>query len=206
VPKIVDHDARRAEIARAVLRVVAREGVGGVTLRRVAEEAGWSTGVINHYFGDKKGMLLGAIREAALGVGDRMTSTLQIDDADDRIRSLLEAGMPLDAERAAMCRIFFYFWAEGIVDAELGAELADYYAWWRTQVRAAVEAAQARGRFASFDAGDLSESLVALADGLGVQSMFDEITMNAERLRGHIALIIDRLDSTPRQQETSSHG
>jgi AcrR family transcriptional regulator len=205
VPKIVDHDVRRREIARAVLRVVAREGVRGVTIRRIADEAGWSTGVINHFFGDKKGLLLAAIREAARGVGDRMSSTRQIESADERIRALLEAGMPLDDERAAMCRIFFYFWAEGIVDPELGAELASYYAWWRAQVKAAVGDAQLQGRFASFDAGDLSESLVALADGLGVQSMFDKITMNAERLRGHVAVMIDRLDSTHERQGRSSH-
>ena len=206
MPKIVDHPSRKREIARAVLRVVAREGVRGVTIRRVADEAGWSTGVLSHFLGDKRALLLAAVREAAEGIGDRMTASATLADVDDRLRALLEAGMPLDDERTAMCRIFFYFWAEGLVDPQLGAELASYYAWWRAQVRAAIEQAQREGRFATFDAGELSESLVALADGLGVQSMFDAVAMAAERLRGHVATILTHLGAAPPRRKRRAHG
>ena len=48
MPKIVDHDARRAAIAEALWRVAERDGVEGVTMRAVAREAGWSTGVVTH--------------------------------------------------------------------------------------------------------------------------------------------------------------
>jgi hypothetical protein len=113
--------------------------------------------------------------------------------------------MPLDDERTATCRIFFHFTSEGIIDAEFGAELAGYYAWWRSRVRAAIEHAQLLGDFATFDAAALSESLVALAEGLGVQHMFDPRSMGPERLRFHLATLIERLDSTHEHQESASH-
>jgi len=205
VPKIVDHEERRRDIARAALRVVAREGVRGADLRSVADEAGWSTGVINHYFVNKQTLLVAALREAARGVGDHMTSVQVRESGTDRVRDLLEAGMPLDDERAATCRIFFHFTAEGIIDSELAAELAGYYAWWRAQVRIAIEHAQLEGQFGSFDAGDLSESLVALAEGLGIQGMFDNATMNPRRLRRHLAVMIGRLSLPHEIREVSSH-
>ena len=50
MPKVVDHAARREEIVDALLRVAERDGLDGVSLRAVAREGGWSTGVLydNH--------------------------------------------------------------------------------------------------------------------------------------------------------------
>ena len=58
MPKIVDHEARRAELAAAVWRLASREGLGAVTMRGVAAEAGWSTGALGHYFADKEELLV----------------------------------------------------------------------------------------------------------------------------------------------------
>ena len=173
MPKIVDHDERRRGIAEAVLRLVAREGVRGATLRSVAEEAGWSTGMLNHYCGDKQSLLMTALREATRDVGHRMASIQQLEGGDDRIQALLEAGMPLDAERSATCRIFYHLSSEGFTNPQLASELASYYASWRDQVRIAIEDSQRVGRFRWTDAASLSESLVGLAEGLGIQGMFD---------------------------------
>jgi len=203
MPKLVDRDERRSAIAKAVLRVVAREGVRGVTIRRAAEEAGWSIGVINHYFADKQALLVATLREATEGVGVRMDETQALKRGLDRIRALLEAGMPLDDERTATCRIFFYFWAEGVVDPAFNAELARYYAWWRDEVKAAIELAQAQGRFVAQNPGELAETLVAVAEGLGVQGMFDPAKMTPERLRRRLAAAIERLAEA--QVERSPH-
>lgn len=193
MPKIVDHDERRNHIAHAVLDVVAREGVRGVTIRQVAEEADWSVGVISHYFEDKQALLIAALRAATETVGRRMMETVAIKDPIERIRALLEAGMPLDAERTATCRIFYYFQAEGVVDEALSAELARNYGAWRSGVRKAISDAQGRDHFASHDPTALAESLVALAEGLGVQGMFDPKAMPPARLRQRLARTVEHL-------------
>jgi AcrR family transcriptional regulator len=48
MPKVVDHEQRRGELAAAVWSLASREGLEAVTVRRVAEEAGWSTGALVH--------------------------------------------------------------------------------------------------------------------------------------------------------------
>jgi AcrR family transcriptional regulator len=60
MPKVVDHEERRAELCAAVWRLASREGLEAVTVRGVAEEAGWSTGAVVHYFADKEDLLLSA--------------------------------------------------------------------------------------------------------------------------------------------------
>jgi AcrR family transcriptional regulator len=63
VPKVVDHAMRRRELAQAAVRVIGRDGMNSATTRAVALEAGWSTGVLKHYFVDKDQLLHEALRE-----------------------------------------------------------------------------------------------------------------------------------------------
>jgi len=190
MPKLVDHDERRMQIAESVLRVVAREGVRGVTMRDIAREADWSIGVITHYFDDKQALLVAALAQATARVRVRMEEASAITDPQKRICALLEAGMPLDPARTATCRIFFYFWAEGAVDKGVRAELARSYVWWRVAVRKAIEAAREEGLFPSLSAGALTEALVGVAEGLGVQGMFDSKTMPPEHLRLRLRQVV----------------
>jgi len=205
MPKIVDHDTRRREIAEAVLRLVAREGVRGASLRSVAAETGCSTGMINHYCGDKQALLLTALREATRRVAEQMASIQQLETGLGRVRALLEAGMPINDEQAANCRIFYHLATEGFSDPRLASELANYYTWWRAYLRAAIEEAQKEGAFVSFDAETLAESLVGLSEGLGIQGMFDPIKMSPERLRRDLGAMIDQLYSIPEKREMHSH-
>ncbi|MGI5493700.1 TetR/AcrR family transcriptional regulator [Microtetraspora malaysiensis] len=57
MPKQVDHAARREEIAQAALRLCARDGLAGVTIGQVAQEAGFSKGLVQHYFAGKADLL-----------------------------------------------------------------------------------------------------------------------------------------------------
>ena len=60
MPKIVDHDARRAELAQASYRLLCERGYDGASMRQVAKAAGVSTGTLYHYFPDKSSILIHA--------------------------------------------------------------------------------------------------------------------------------------------------
>ncbi len=53
MPTIVDHDERRERIAEAAWRVIEREGPEGANLRRIAREAGHTTGVVTAEYAGK---------------------------------------------------------------------------------------------------------------------------------------------------------
>ena len=57
MPKIVDHDERRRMIAGAVTDIAATDGLGDVSFRTVADRAGVSVSLVQHYFGDKANLL-----------------------------------------------------------------------------------------------------------------------------------------------------
>lgn len=63
MPKIVDHEQQREIFAQAAMRLMARDGLEGVTMRAVANEAKLSYGSLFHYFESKDDLLKHAIRQ-----------------------------------------------------------------------------------------------------------------------------------------------
>src|SRR5699024_4783191 len=102
VPKIVDHEARRAEIALAVRRLVAREGLAGATVRAVAEESGWSMGAVRYYFASQDQLLVFAVESMMEQVTERVLRIRErMPAGPDRAAALIEQLLPQDRERRA---------------------------------------------------------------------------------------------------------
>jgi AcrR family transcriptional regulator len=62
MPKIVNHDERRDQIALVACRVVAENGFDQATIVRIAREAGYTTGMVAHYFDTKQDIIIAALR------------------------------------------------------------------------------------------------------------------------------------------------
>ena len=192
MPKIVDHDARRAELAAAVWRLASREGVDAVTMRGVAAEAGWSTGAVAHYFADKEELVLFAFETVADRVGRRIVRAAErARDPLELLRTQLVEGLPLDAERRAEVRLWFAF----LVLAETRPRLAragrHAYREWRGRIAKTLENGQRKGLVdESIDAEREAAELVALVDGLAIQASFEPRTLTAAR---QLELLDDRL-------------
>jgi AcrR family transcriptional regulator len=183
MPKIVDHDARRAELAAAVWRLASREGLDAVTMRGVAAEAGWSTGALAHYFADKEELVLFAFETVADRVGRRiLRAAEEARDPLEVLRTQLVEGLPLDAERRAEVRLWFAF----LVLAETRPRLAragrEAYREWRNRIAKTLQAGQ-RQRLVDeeIDPAREAAALVALVDGLAIQATFEPRGLTKER-------------------------
>ncbi|KAF0824095.1 TetR/AcrR family transcriptional regulator [Cytobacillus firmus] len=58
MPKIVNHEQKRKSIAEAAWNIIKQEGFEKASIRRVATEAGMSSGALRHYFSTQDEMLL----------------------------------------------------------------------------------------------------------------------------------------------------
>jgi len=195
MPKIVDHAERREEVANAVIAVVARAGVAGVTLKSVAEEAGWSTGVINHYFDSKTDLIVTAARHclnqwASL---DRRTATR---DATEALRALMEAMVPIHERRMAITRAMIAFMGEAIADDTLAEPLRAQQIHWRSLVAEVLRRGIRSGEFAEgMDVEHTADTLAALANGLATRSAFESVDFEVQR--GLVHRWIDQLVLAP---------
>jgi AcrR family transcriptional regulator len=192
MPKIVDHEARRAELAAAVWRLASREGLDAVTIRRVAAEAGWSTGALAHYFDDKEELLLFAFETVADRVGRRIVKAAErARDPLELVRTQLVEGLPIDTERRAEVRVWFAFLGLAETRPRLAKAGRDAYRLWRERVAKTLAAAQRHGLLdASTDVEREAAALIALVDGIAIQATFDPRSVSAER---QLEILDDRL-------------
>jgi TetR/AcrR family transcriptional regulator, transcriptional repressor of bet genes len=119
MPKQVDHDERRREIATAVLRLVTTRGVEAASLRAVASEAGVSMGAVQHYFTTKDEMLQFALAYGNTLLAERATRLMaEQKPATPRqaFRLFCILLLPLDEDSRAGARLWAGLISRGCVD------------------------------------------------------------------------------------------
>ena len=99
MPKLIDHDGRRHEIAQAVWRIVLRDGVSAVSIRDVATEAGLAVGSVRHVFGTKAELLEYSMALVHARTRERVAAHLSIKDPGKLAEAVLAELMPLDDQR-----------------------------------------------------------------------------------------------------------
>ncbi|MGW4483039.1 TetR/AcrR family transcriptional regulator [Amycolatopsis sp. NPDC004368] len=108
MPRRVDHEQRRREIAMAVWRIAAERGLESVSLREVAAEAGVSLRLVQYYFETKHNLLVLALRYLHER-GEQRTQARVAAQLDQSVRgvarTLLTELLPLDAERSLSLRV-----------------------------------------------------------------------------------------------------
>ena len=94
-----------------------RDGIEAASLRRVAAEAGWSTGSLRHYFGTQSELLAFAMELVVQRVDAAASprSAARARRASSR-RGLLHEVLPLDAERRAEMQVWLAFTMRSLVD------------------------------------------------------------------------------------------
>ncbi|WP_431324939.1 TetR/AcrR family transcriptional regulator [Rhizobium sp. YTU87027] len=196
MPRVVDHNERRKQICDVLLDIVSEAGISAATIREVADRSGWSTGVIGHYFTNRQDLLLGGLRRAAEILAEHNTRVINTLEGIAALEQILEGSIPLDKRRLALCRIFFFFYAEGMTEKDLRQELESYLLGWRKSATRAIRQAQAQGDLpADLDPKRVAADLVGLADGLSIHSLLDPGVMMQLREQSPIRYWIRRLAS-----------
>jgi AcrR family transcriptional regulator len=195
MPKVVDHEERRAALGAAVWRLAARDGLEAVTVRRVADEAGWSTGAVVHYFSDKEELLLFAFRTVADRVGRRLAAATERTSAPlELARAQLVEGLPLDREREAEVRVWFAFLGLALTRPALARAQRLTYRAWRERVADLLLEAQRQGEIhPDVDCAAAAAALVAVVDGLAIQATFEPRALSARRQTELVDLQLDAL-------------
>lgn len=169
-------DARRDEIVRATLGLVATKGFAGVTLREVAQEVGIVHGLIRHYFAGRDELVAAAFEHA-------VTAELAADDA------LVSGRAPVPALAAWLAatpeqhyRVWIDAWSEAPRTPALAAALERHHSECEgiltELIRRVLDERTLDGRADAAETSDAHEPrdpaaesrlLTAVADGVAVQ-------------------------------------
>jgi TetR/AcrR family transcriptional repressor of bet genes len=117
MPKIVDHAKRRDEIAQVACQVVANYGFEQATVARIARAAGYTTGMVAHYYESKQQIILAALRLMLLRIEQRLTRERQTNEAN--LLEVLSEALAIDSQRFTECAFWMAFWGQVSADKKL---------------------------------------------------------------------------------------
>ncbi len=171
MPKRVDHQQRRREIAEALFRIAAQHGLTAVTLRAVAAEAGISMNLVQYYFPAKEEMLRFAWQRVVELSAERAAGEVgrALETGDERavVRAYLAAVLPSDERARLLSAVQIAYFA---ADVTRGGAQPDQEALLPHLVRGLAEQirlAQSGNRVgAELDATLEADALATMAAGL----------------------------------------
>jgi AcrR family transcriptional regulator len=172
MPKIVDHDRQREIFAEAVIRLIARDGFEGMTMRSVAAEAGLSYGSLFHYFDSKDDLLMHAVRHSTAQQTKRVNEySSQYSGLTALSRLLLDDVLVTESVRddAVVWLAFSYKAALQDRFAEMHTELIDG---WFGRISQLLKSAQESGEIRpEIDTGFEAMAIWAYSAGIGQQGL-----------------------------------
>jgi AcrR family transcriptional regulator len=198
MPKIVDHDVRREELAAALWTLIRRDGIERVSVRSVAAEAGVSAGSLRHYFPSQAELIGFAMELVEARTRDRIGRLDLSGTARVRVTALAEVVLPLDVERGEDLQVWFALTARARHDPalhEVSGRAYDALLDLARSVVGELEASAASSR--TIDTELEAVTLHALLDGLAVHldlhpERLDVATCRAA-LQAHLAGLIERI-------------
>jgi AcrR family transcriptional regulator len=185
MPKKVDHDARREELVLAAWRVIAAQGIDEVTIREIARESGYSSGVLAHYFENKDDLLAHALRLSHTRIRKRYDAELEAGTPADALKGILLDNLPLEEQRDLETRIEMSFWARSLRNEALREIQVKESKVLRDLLAELIEKSQDEGAIAKeHDRAQVLQFLAALIDGISLHGLLYPDDLPPERMQG----------------------
>ncbi len=177
-------EEKRAQILRAVLKVLARKGYIGTTISEVAAESRVSRGLLHYYFQSKEDMVAQAARHnLQQGLSAMAQGFQRSQSAQDLARNMSAGLRQLLRQRPDFFNVYFEGWALTRQSEIIYQEYARLYQEFRQAVQDNLAAAAARGLISpALPLPSLAAMITALLDGLGLQLMTEPELLDQDEL------------------------
>lgn len=201
MPKDVNHDERREELLEAVWRVIARDGMERATIRAIAKESGWSSGVLAHYFADKEEIIASALRLMYERIAARWDGKLDGLTGIEALQELVLDNLPLDDERELETRFLMNYWSREIRGGDHGPRLIRRAPMLIDLLTELALDAQDAGEMRTDEAPeDIAERLLGLIDGFSLHTLLDPQRLTRSRQVALVQQEFDRLTPTTKRK------
>lgn len=194
MPKIVDHDVQRVTFAEAAMRLIARHGIEGVTMRAVAAEAGLSYGSLFHYFDSKDALLMHAVRHLT------SQQTQRVNDYESQYSGLkaLEHLLCDDAIVSESSRDSWMVWLTFQYKVALDTAFAELHAdlvrGWLDRIIGLLSEAQSAGEISDgIDVEFEAMAVWAYSAGVGQLGLLHPESMSPDLQKRLISAYLDKL-------------
>lgn len=154
--------------------MIESSGLSGANMREIAREAGFTTGVLSHYFRDKRELLAFAFGSMVERSTARMSAAVRETGLLDALAQLL----PLDENRRTEAAVWLELMTASLQDPELAEDLKQRYGEARDAMTPLFEGEMKGSRD---DLRDVADELLATVDGITVAALTDPRRYPPER-------------------------
>lgn len=184
-----DRAAQRLKLLRAGIKVIADEGYAGASLRKVAKEAGHTTGAISYYFADKEELVVAIIEY----MFDDFDAMLDSEEAAADHRGQLKRWIEMNSDSSGWLASFQLL-ARARHEPRFAAIYQERYARFRERLTAIIAKQQTSGEVRDdIPAGLLADHLGSIADGWMMLLPIEANRFTPERVDALTAAVVQLL-------------
>lgn len=180
-------DVRRQDLVAAAETVLAREGVGGASVRSICAEAGVSPGLLRHYFEGVDDLIAAAYEAVGQRIDDALDAALAAAGPTPRERLLayLGASFAPPVLDPRLLSAWIGFWSLVKTKPRIAAIHAASYAAFRARLETLLGAARVS------DTRLAAIALTAIVDGLWLELCLDPATFSPEEARAVVTRVLE---------------
>ncbi len=175
--------SRREEVLVHARRVIMRDGLEATSLRRIAREGGFTTGVLTHYFADKSELISACFEWTMRTWLDRVEREIRdAPTAEDSVCRFVSVAVPHAAERHGEWRLWLNFVGTAAGDQPLAGLLVGTDRRWEALVTETLVRWHEAGLVSPRLPDELEALILArLGDGLGLRALVTDDWDDARR-------------------------
>jgi AcrR family transcriptional regulator len=176
----------RDKILDAAIERIARDGIDGVRIARIAMDAGVSTALVHYHFATREALLAEALEYSFELAGDTRTVEAGEGSAVHRLREMIDQCLPYDGALRDDWLLWVELWLHAARRPDLRETAARLYARLHAWFEEAIVDGVRRGELTVADPPRVTDRLLALIDGYGIRALLADPAMPVTRAREEI--------------------
>ena len=183
-------DSARERILAAAVGQIAREGIDGVRIARIAMEARVSTALIHYHFETRDALLAEALDYSYQRAGEaRIAGDEELPAAShaQRLQSMIDGCLPTTPALTEDWVLWVELWLRAVRHPELRPVAEELYArlreWFADEIAAGIEDGEFGG---DADPIAVADRTLALLDGYGIRALIGDASVPLERARAAV--------------------
>jgi AcrR family transcriptional regulator len=182
----VSKPSARERILAAAVGQIAREGIDGVRIARIAMEARVSSALVHYHFETRDALLAEALEYSYAQAGEGRIGGEDGPPAAshaERLQTMIEGCLPTTDSLTEDWVLWVELWLRAVRVPELRPVAEELYArlhaWFRDEIDAGIK----DGEFARCDPDEVADRTMALIDGYGIRTLIGDRAIPLERAR-----------------------
>ncbi len=194
MPKVIDHDQRRADIIDVTWGLIVKGGLEAATMREIATEAGFANGALKHYFPGKDEIIQGTYERALGQMSEGVSQAVGDKTGIQALRSIVYATAPLTPEAITAGRVLLSFWERALSNEDLHGAYRDHLVSWREGLASYIAQGREAGDIVT-DTPDeqLVDEIVLTNVGANIMSLIAPDLSTPELLKAQLDAFFERI-------------